>query len=456
MKVKWTSSLQTKYILLILLALIVLPMSIPLISGLVYLPPILMNDEEDPYKSYDHVESTWHEEAESLSGEPDSVILSRLAEMQKQWPDAGMFWVDQEGLVKERLNMQEKIPDQWSQAYTIQFMKDHFDSDPFTVVASVGEQGSRGWMVVQLEREHLGPPITKLERNYDGIIVMVIGVVFIGFITLSWIFFRRVHGRLKQLKGAMDKRGDYGLPEQVERTSDDEIGELEISFNRMVEELEESRQRERQEEAIRREWIASLSHDLRTPLTTIRASLNEVTEEVASPKGKRALGSINMKIDSLSHLIDNLLSLSLLTSHKYPYQEERVEMNRLIRRITAHWYAMFEQEGIEVEIDISENTQSWLIDPSWLERILDNLFQNVIRHAASGGCVAVRLRPNQLSVEDCGPGIGLSSGKEGAGVGLTIVDLMVRDMGLEWDIHSSTEGTEVLVKYIRETTGQSA
>ncbi|MCA0971078.1 HAMP domain-containing histidine kinase [Halobacillus litoralis] len=445
MKVKWTSSLQTKYILLVFLALLFLPFCLPLISLTVYLPPVLMQDEEDPYQDYDYMEATWHEEVAELSDEPEDVILSRMAEWHERWPDAGMFWVGENGQLKEQINLQAEIPEQWSQGDAVQFMKERYDGELFTVVASL-EESNRGFMVIEIDRELLGPPITKLERSYDVFIFIAIAAVFIGFIVLSWVFFRKVQGRLKRLESAMEQRGDNGLPTPVERTSNDEIGMLEVSFNRMVKELEESRERERKEEALRREWIASLSHDLRTPLTTIRASLAEVSREVKSEKGQASLDSINMKIDSLSHLIDNLLSLSLLTSKKYPYHEEQVEMNRFVRRVAAHWYATLEQEGLEVEVDVSQDEQLWAIDSKWMERILDNLFQNVVRHAASGRFIAIRLKQNKLCIEDRGTGMASSSKHEGAGVGLTIVDLMIRDMGLEWQVDSAPDGTTISIE----------
>lgn len=450
MKVKWRSSLQAKYLILIIVALFVFPFTIPVISGLVYLPAVMVERQNDPYGNYESFEANWHEEAERLSTETDRVVSNELQDLHEEMPEAGLFWVGENGRVKERWNVLTDIPDQWSQSYTVQFMKEHYDSNPFTVVASVGEEGARGWMVAQIDREHLGPPVTKLSRSYDFVIVIVIGILVIGFGVLSWFFFRKVHGRLKQLKFAMDQRGDAGLPSPVERTSNDEIGELEVSFNQMVKELEESREREQQEEAIRRDWMASLSHDLRTPLTTIRASLAEVTDDVHSHKGRQAIQSMNDKIDSLSYLIDNLLSLSLLTSQKYPYDEQGVDMNRFVRQVSAHWYATFEQNDIEVDIEIDPTPVQWQVDPKWMERIIDNLFQNVWRHAAGGKYVGVIFEASHLKIVDRGKGMAHTSTAEGAGVGLSIVDIMIREMGMEWEINSSGDGTEVIIHYTKE------
>ncbi|MBA2175210.1 HAMP domain-containing histidine kinase [Halobacillus locisalis] len=454
MKVKWRSSLQAKYLVLIIVALFVFPFTIPVISGLVYVPAVMIEQPDDPYGNHESFEEHWHEQADGLSMETDRGVIDELEKLHEDMPEAGLFWVGENGGVKGRWNVLTDIPEQWSQSFTVQFMKEHYDSNPFTVVASVGEEGARGWIVAQIDREHLGPPITKLSRSYDFVIIIVIGVLVIGFGVLSWLFFKKVHGRLKQLKVAMDQRGDAGLPSPVERTSNDEIGELEVSFNQMVKELVESRKREQQEEAIRREWMASLSHDLRTPLTTIRASLAEVTDEVSSRKGQQAIQSMNDKIDSLSYLIDNLLSLSLLTSQKYPYHEQDVDMNRFVRQVSAHWYATFEQTEIEVDIDIGSTPVQWQVDPKWMERIMDNLFQNVWRHAAIGKYVGVSVQPSMLKIADRGKGMAHTSNAEGAGVGLSIVDIMIREMGMEWEMDSSGDGTEVIIHYNKEPNRQ--
>ncbi|MFQ3546382.1 HAMP domain-containing sensor histidine kinase [Halobacillus rhizosphaerae] len=442
---KWIKSLQFKYLMLMFAAVLIVPIMVPLISAVVYLPGIKIEKPNDPYGNFDSFEKRWNEAAEALEGSSKKEIQSALTDLHNEYPDAGMFWVDKEGVTQKTIQVPEEIPLRWSRTDAMEFLKQHYNSDPFTVVAFIGKGHDEGFMVVQLDRDLLGPPATKLSEIYGNIIIAALAIVLVVFIFLSWFFFRKVHRRLIRLKEAMTHKSENGLPHPVEPSNEDEIGQLEISFNEMVEELELSRGRELREENLRRELIANLSHDLRTPLTTIRAQLSEAAPEVTSEKGKNALLSVNKKIDYLGNLIDNLFSITLLTGKKYPFHPQSVEMNRFVRSVAAHWYAVFEQEGFDMQVETLEAPLYWHVDEKWMERILDNLLQNVVRYASEGKFVGVKLEPDSLTIEDHGPGMKQEHESKGAGVGLTIVDLMVKDMKLAWEMNTNADGTKIKI-----------
>lgn len=126
-------------------------------------------------------------------------------------------------------------------------------------------------------------------------------------------------------------------------------------------------------------------------------------------------------------------------------------MIRLVRKSLASWYSAFEKEGFELEINLkSLSDHHWEIDPIWFERILDNLFQNVLRHAKSGRYMGVKTeetdRYDQLMISDRGKGMKAGSNEKGAGIGLSIVDMMIKTMGLEWVIETSNQGTTIQIK----------
>ncbi|WP_079528422.1 HAMP domain-containing sensor histidine kinase [Halobacillus hunanensis] len=440
---KWIKSLQAKYLLLILFAVLMIPISVPLISMIVYLPGIAIENPNEPYGDFDTFEQRWHQEADALNGATREQISSRLHKLHSEFPAAAMFWVNAQGETSETVNYDGSLPKQWSSAYTIQFMKSNYDNNPFTVVAFIGETEDQGFMVVQLDRKFIDPPITNLSERYDYIFFVAFGCIMIVFIFLSWVFFKKFHKRLMRLQEAMELRKETGIPLPVKKSYDDEIGQLEASFNRMVHELEESRQREQQEEKIRRELIANLSHDLRTPLTTIRASMNGISPEVSSEHGKEKLQSVHNKIDYVSNLIDNLLSFTLLSGKKYPYHPEQLEMNRFMRETAAHWYPVLEGKQIDVDLQTAEMPVYWEVDPKWMERVWDNLLQNLVRYASLGGYAGIFVSEHMITLQDHGPGMKGQSTQKGAGIGLSIVDLMVREMGMRLRISSTHEGTRI-------------
>ncbi|MFD2922857.1 HAMP domain-containing sensor histidine kinase [Halobacillus naozhouensis] len=441
---KWLKSLQAKYLLLILFAVLMIPICVPIVSMVVYLPGIAIEDPNEPYGDFDSFESRWHKEADALNGATKKQISSQLRELHSEFPAASMFWVNAQGKTVGTVNYEESLPEQWSSAYTVQFMKENYENDPFTVVSFIGETEDQGFMVVQLDRKFIDPPITNLSERYDYIFFLAFGCIMVVFIFLSWVFFKKFHKRLMRLQEAMERKKDEsGLPLPITKSGDDEIGQLESSFNRMVHELEESRQREQQEEKIRRELIANLSHDLRTPLTTIRAAMNGINSEVTSEHGKEKLQSVHNKIDYVSNLIDNLLSFTLLSGKKYPYHSEKLEMNRFMRETAAHWYPVLEEKRIEVDLQTAEIPVYWEVDTKWMERILDNLLQNIVRYASQGRYAGIFVTKDTITIQDRGPGMKEQSVQKGAGIGLSIVDLMVREMGLQLRIKSNHEGTRI-------------
>ncbi|HZH58805.1 MAG TPA: HAMP domain-containing sensor histidine kinase [Metabacillus sp.] len=236
---------------------------------------------------------------------------------------------------------------------------------------------------------------------------------------------------------------DQRIPDKVTVGEIDELGELEISFNKMIERLEASRLREQEEEELRKELVANLSHDLRTPLATIRAHAYSLKNEHISSNGQKSIEIIDKKIDHLHTLIENLLSYTLLTSGKYTYKPQNVDVNRAIRLSLSAWYPIFEKEQFTVDIELFEKTVHWQMDPNWFERILDNLFQNVVRHAKSGQYIRILCEENTIYIKDKGPGMKNKSDQTGVGIGLSIIELMTTEMDISWSIQSSSKGTTI-------------
>jgi len=300
-------------------------------------------------------------------------------------------------------------------------------------------------------------PVDQATEAADGMIqfrniVTLVGIVLALFIAASWLFFYRIRKRLLRLQEAMAApSAGQGLPQPVDTADDsrpDEIGQLEASFNRMIRQLADSRRREEEEEALRRRLIANLSHDLRTPLTAMRGHASRLRKEALSPEGAESLNAVDRTITHVGELIDDLLAYTLLTAGKYPYRPEQTDIVRLVRESLATWYPVFEQAGFRLELELPESaTFRWEVDPQWMQRVLDNLFQNIHRHAREGRYlgVAIDAQRQSLTIEDRGPGMDGPSDDRGAGIGLSIATHMLREMGLQAVFTSDEHGTSVRI-----------
>jgi signal transduction histidine kinase len=438
--------LQTKYLIIISAALILLPIAFPLVSVVFYLPLYsLDNIEEKKVIDGEKVEEMWHEKATELNGKSSTEIQAALQKVNEKYPNSELLWINKQGHKEYELPAQPNIPEQWSTGYTVDFMKRRTGGDPFTVVAFIGDKQDNGFIVFQLPRELMEPPIHKLRSRYDVVYTAAIIAMLLLFLVVSWLFFRNIRKRLLALQKAMSDRDEHQIPVPISVSKQDEIGKLEVSFNTMIDELKTSRMREKEEEQLRRQLIANLSHDLRTPLTTLRAHAYTLSKEELSTKGEESLDVIDVKVKQIDGLIDNLLSYTLLMAKKYRFEPKAVDVLRVVKQSITSWYPVFEKEGFEINIDLPDVKEQWTIDPLWLERIFDNLFQNIIRHAKEGLYVGVTAEVVKegltILIKDKGAGMQNDSKDKGAGIGLSIVAIMIKEMGLNWDVETGESGT---------------
>lgn len=458
-KTKFRNSLLSRYLIIIGFALVLVPILIPVsfaaswgVNRLLFPPAPGTAETVRDYGSGLDLETMWHGEAQALGGKDPQVIDGRLRQLKLEYPDASLFWVDSAGQTRLQLPERSGLPAKWSAEDAIAYMKKAVNGDPFTIVAFIGSKkspGNQGFMVFELPRAHMYKSTT--ERNGDSRFYgLFMFMMFAFFILISYLFFRDIRTRLLRLETGMARTGPNGLPVRIAEGRPDEIGRLEQAFNRMVDELGQSRQREREEEELRKNLIGNLSHDLRTPLTVLGGQLYSFRKEPLSEQGREVLALMEVKIKDLGTLIDHLLSYNLLSSGRYALNPEDRDILRIVRVSAAAWYPLWEKAGIEADIDLPDEPLIWNVDEQGFRRVLDNLFQNLVRHASSGGYVGLSLAERHgkpaLVIADRGPGLGAVSPSKGAGLGLQIVDLLLREMNLCRETESSPErGTRTYI-----------
>jgi signal transduction histidine kinase len=442
-------SLKGQYLIIVLAAFLFIPVILPLAS-LTYTFVSWSSGEkaidDTKYGGPSALKSEWHALAAGMEGKSPAEIDEALVGLKRQYPEASMFWVDERGATRVQLPPQLDIPAEWTPQDAIRFMKASIGSDPYTVVAFLGKDNAGpAFMTIRIPREIIsaGSPIGSGTPYY----VSFIFVMFAVFVAMSLLFFRHIRRRLLRLQSAMVPQDDHGIPSPVAIKHWDEIGALEHAFNGMVTRLRDSTRRQAEEEQLRKSLIANLSHDLRTPLTIMQGHLHQLRDEPLSPRGRESVAVMRGKAEGLGELIDNLLAYTLMTSGRYQLAPEAVDVVRLARESAAGWYPIWEKEGLAVDIRLPQEPLTWHVDRAAMQRMLDNLFQNVVRHAGEGGYIGLSLETragrNCLVVADRGDGIDAVSSAKGAGIGLVIVDFLAAGMGLVRETESSPEGTRI-------------
>jgi signal transduction histidine kinase len=256
--------------------------------------------------------------------------------------------------------------------------------------------------------------------------------------------------------------GDLSTRVQVQAHQQDEIGELARSFNMMADHLQEAFQRQIELEQTRRDLIAAVSHDLRTPLASVRVMSEALVDKVVTDPAtvERYHRTIQAQVTSLAGLIDDLFELAKLDNAKLELKLEPGNMLDLISDTLEAMRVQAAAKNIRLDGRVEAEFPAVLMEESKIQRVLYNLIQNAIRHTPADGSIFITAAPTPagvaVSVADTGEGIAEADlalifnefyrGEKsrnrstgGAGLGLAIVKRIVEAHGGCVSVQSQVE-----------------
>jgi signal transduction histidine kinase len=205
--------------------------------------------------------------------------------------------------------------------------------------------------------------------------------------------------------------GDGQLDTRVDINSGDELEDLAAAFNLMAQQLRESFATQREMEEARRHLIGAVSHDLRTPLATMRAMIESINDGVVSEPEtiERYHRTMQSEIGYLSRLIDDLFELSQIDSGLVELRPETSNVRDLVSGTLEALQAQADQRRLKLEGEIASMLPNVTMDVPRMQRVLYNLVQNALRHTPPDGSVVIRAkdagRDIEISVEDTGEGV---------------------------------------------------
>jgi signal transduction histidine kinase len=196
-------------------------------------------------------------------------------------------------------------------------------------------------------------------------------------------------------------------------SGNDELAELATAFNRMATQLQEADLHQKELETLRRDLIGWVSHDLRTPLTSMRVMIEALADGVVNEPEivQRYLRTIKGEIRSLSVLIDDLFELAQLDAGGLRFNVAPHSLRDLVSDTLESLHALSQQKGVELQGHVAADVDPVVMAPEKISRVLTNLIGNAVRHTPAGGTVTVKAwrepgsQQVRVDVSDTGEGI---------------------------------------------------
>jgi signal transduction histidine kinase len=265
------------------------------------------------------------------------------------------------------------------------------------------------------------------------------------------------------IRDGLVKVGDGDRSLRLDVPGADELRDLAAAANVMIEALASEEEARDQSDTARRHLIAAASHDLRTPITSLRLLVEAIDDEVVEGAVRRDyVRRMRTHIEALSALIDDLFELSRLEAGDISWSLERVALGELVTETVDAMRVQADARGVIVTAEVAERLAAAHANPEKLQRVLFNLIQNAIRHSPADGSVVVRAEAVGASVEvevsDTGEGIpaeergrvfdafyrgDAARSTSGAGLGLAVARAIVEAHGGRIWLPETSSGTRV-------------
>ncbi len=330
----------------------------------------------------------------------------------------------------------------------------------FSAAEIVNEDGLQGYLYIVLGGELHDNVVQMLKNSYileSSLVVLLAALaaaLLCGLIVFALLTRRlRVLGSVMRSYARQDHDGDATITFPDTEKINDEIDELGKHFKAMAEKINAQIRELQKMDNMRREMVANVSHDLRTPLTTMRGYLETLllkrgtlTEQEQEQYLKTAL----RHSQRLGQLVEELFELARLDSCQSVLYSEPFSMGELVQDVSQAFQLRAQEKSIELEVRLNPSVPLIYGDIAMMQRVLENLLENGLRHTPPGGRITIGVDVDSTNVvvrvSDSGSGIPAAdvpriferfyqqdvnrSGNNGAGLGLAIAQRII-------DLHGS-------------------
>jgi len=286
-------------------------------------------------------------------------------------------------------------------------------------VAPIDYEGNRqGYIYAILGSDKIGHISEVLQRSLimkwsASAVFAALVFAFIAGLILFFFLMRKLRAlsqSMQQFKHS-DLQGDTAaiINDMKPR---DEIDAMALTFDQMAQRIHLQMSRLQETDSLRRELVANVSHDLRTPLSSLSGYLETLllkSSDLTESDRKAYLNIAHDNAKRLSAMVEELFELAKLEANEVRPQQELFSLSELAFDVSQKFHLRAKEKNIQLEVDTDESVPYVTADVALMERVLDNLIDNALKHTPEGGCILLHLSTEQgkvqIAVSDTGYGI---------------------------------------------------
>lgn len=244
-------------------------------------------------------------------------------------------------------------------------------------------------------------PFRRLSASINRSLFLGGSLAIVIALLLTFVLSRRMSSPIGVLANAARRLGQGDLSQRVQFQGKGEVKVLAQAFNSMATDLEHAEQ-------LRRNLVADVAHELRTPLSNIQGYLEAIRDRVIKPN-VATIRSLNEETALLSRLVDELQELSLVEAGELKLIYQAEDIAKLVKQAVTPWQPQVAAREISLSLDLPDNLP--LVDVDWqrVNQVLHNLLENAVVHTHKGGTINVAATTQgdwvEVCVSDTGEGI---------------------------------------------------
>jgi len=293
-------------------------------------------------------------------------------------------------------------------------------------------------------------------------IVVAVSVVFLGvFLTFTLWRYREVDKLSQYLVRVM--QGEYSL--DLRDNAEGELSILKSEIYKVTVMLSEQAAALRQEKVNLADALSDISHQLKTPLTSMFVMTDLLCGDLPEAKRVEFTGKLRSQLERIQWLVTSLLKLSKLDAGTVVFRKDMISAQRLVLAACEPLQILMELKGQKLVVNCPQFQLS--CDMNWTVEALVNILKNCVEHTPAGGEIRVHCHDNplytEITVEDNGCGIdkadlpyifkrfykGKNAGDDSIGIGLAMAQGIVESQGGSIDVRSSSDGSKFMLRFYR-------